>query len=320
MAGRDSIVLLLPFFGRLPEIAPMFFRSCAENSTIDWLLMTDQAIDAGDLPSNVRVKRTTLQAFKRAADAALGFDTALTSPYKLCDFKPAYGVICAEDVDGYDFWGHCDMDMIFGDVRRFLTPEILSQYKKVLIHGHLSLYRNCDEANNYFRLETDGLGYRSAFTSGKSLAFDEFGGMRVLLRSHRIPFFRDDSYLADIDRNKSRFTTIQGPNHKHQCFYWERGRVFKAFWDGDALGRQEYMYIHLQKRVIPERSARIAQREAWYITPRGFVARESEISGTAELDRLNPRDVLFDGRRQIAVWLWQLRQMLSRHSQSRVWG
>ena len=29
----------------------------------------------------------------------------------------------------------------------------VGHFRKVLIHGHMSLYRNCEEANHYFRLK-----------------------------------------------------------------------------------------------------------------------------------------------------------------------
>ena len=41
----------------------------------------------------------------------------LDRPYKLCDFKPAYGFIFGEYLKEYDYWGHCDIDIVWGDLR-----------------------------------------------------------------------------------------------------------------------------------------------------------------------------------------------------------
>jgi hypothetical protein len=312
MKNPPSILLLLPFFGPLPASMPFFLRSCASNVGVSWLLITDQAVDARRLPRNVKVRNTTFRQFKKTADRALGFETTLPFPYKLCDFKPAYGVICAEDLSGFDFWGHCDLDVIFGDILRFLTPDILMTYSKVLIHGHLSLYRNCDEANNYFRLETSGVDFRKVFTSPKSWAFDEFGGIRLLLKDHNIPFFRNDDYLADIDRNSHRLTTVNGRNHRHQCFYWEDGRVFRAFWDGSGIERQEYMYLHLPRRMDRNVSGELAEDAgSWYITPHGFLSKASMPSGPREMDRLNPGNILYDAKRRAATSMWRLKKRMS---------
>jgi hypothetical protein len=311
-AESPSILLILPYFGALPRSADLFFRSCAANPRVNWLLVTDQRMDESRLPSNVALRHTTFPALKKSIDDIMGFATVLPTPYKLCDFRPAYGVIFADAIGGYDFWGHCDMDMIFGDVRKFITDDILQKYNKVLIHGHLSLYRNCEEANHYFQLEAPGVSFREVFTSSQNRAFDEFGGVRLLLTEHGIPFFRDDNYLADIDSHVHQFRTVQAPNYRHQCFYWEDGRVFKAFWSGGTAGRQEYMYIHLQKRSMGQLSLAPGEKTgAWYITPHGFVAKTSAPGAPADMDRLNPRNVLFDSRQYVSSSLWHIKRALS---------
>src|SRR5262245_24421952 len=247
MPDTPTILLILPYFGPMPSYSDLFFKSCGANPTINWLFVTDQPIDAGRLPPNVALRRTTFAGLKKSIDTVLGFETVLPSPYKLCDVRPAYGVIFADAIEGFDFWGHCDMDLVFGDIRRFLTPDILHAYTKVLIHGHLSLYRNRDEANHYFELEAPNVRFRDAVSDPRSLAFEEFGGMKVIFERHGIPVFRNDAFFADIKQQVYRLYTESPPNTRHQCFYWERGRLFKSFWEGGTCGKQEYMYIHLQK-------------------------------------------------------------------------
>ena len=44
-------------------------------------------------PSNVHVVPMTLEEFKANAKKKLGFDVCIPQPYKLCDFKPAYGFL-----------------------------------------------------------------------------------------------------------------------------------------------------------------------------------------------------------------------------------
>src|SRR5262249_50730862 len=161
--------------------------------------------------------------------------------------------------------------VVFGDIRRFLTSDVLQAYAKVLIHGHLSLYRNSEEANNFFRLEAPGVvNYREAFTTPESKAFDEFGGLRLLLQHHRIPMFRNDALRADIDPHIPRFTPLPPPNYAHQLFCWDRGRVFKEFWDGNRAGRQEYAYVHFQRRRLPAPSPALAAADAFSLGSLGF--------------------------------------------------
>ena len=59
MAERrtSSILLIVPFFGSLPPWSELYFRSCAANPTVNWLLVSDHVFDQGSLPPNVRSRR-----------------------------------------------------------------------------------------------------------------------------------------------------------------------------------------------------------------------------------------------------------------------
>ena len=69
-----------------------------------------------------------------------------------------YGEIFEDYLLGYDFWGMCDMDMIFGDLSRFITTDILEKHDKIYQLGHLTLYRNNKEVNGRFRLDGYAIG------------------------------------------------------------------------------------------------------------------------------------------------------------------
>jgi hypothetical protein len=306
-----SILLILPYFGPFPRYADLFFRSCAANPSVNWLLVTDQELEAHRVPPNVAIKRMTFSELRASIDIAVGFKTSVPNPYKLSDFRPAYGMIFADEVQGFDFWGHCDLDVIFGDVRKFLTEEVLRTYDKVLMHGHLSLYRNCHEANHYFKLEAPGISFRDVFTTSKLRAFDEFGGLTILLKQHKVPYFRCDDYLADIDQHVYRLNPIQPPHYRHQCFYWEEGKVFRDFWDGTRRGTQEYLCIHLQKRPMSEPPRELRSGNgSFYIMPRRFVAKLSEPRSPAEMDQLNPSNVVFDSKQQLISWVWNVKHAI----------
>ena len=46
---------------------------------------------------------------------------------KLCDYKPAYGLIFEDELIGYDYWGFCDTDILLGDIYQFLEDYEFSQ-------------------------------------------------------------------------------------------------------------------------------------------------------------------------------------------------
>jgi hypothetical protein len=48
------------------------------------------------------------------------------SSYKICDIKPMYADMYYEDIQGYDYYGFVDLNVIHGDIRKFYTEDILS--------------------------------------------------------------------------------------------------------------------------------------------------------------------------------------------------
>lgn len=160
------IALILPYFGKFPNYFRFFLESIRRNPTIDLLLFTDNEFNS-DYPGNVHIYDMSFEQFKAKLQARFDFPlTHLQSPYCLCDFKPAYGYCLQEYLDGYDFWGHCDCDLIFGDIRSILTDNILSRYDRILTRGHLTLYRN-DFSTNMAFMDICGGGKTSRLCSSR---------------------------------------------------------------------------------------------------------------------------------------------------------
>ncbi len=98
----------------------------------------------------------------------------IPQPYKLCDFKPAYGFLFEDYIQDYEYWGHCDCDLVFGDLETLLTPILKEGYDKVFAVGHLTIYRNTVENNRRFMKPLHGRDiYKEAFTTSKIYVFDE---------------------------------------------------------------------------------------------------------------------------------------------------
>lgn len=87
---KNKIVLILPYFGKLPNTFDFFLQSCKNNPNIDWLIFSDCNIKEFD---NIKVVHISWQKFKVFVQSKFDFSIALPSPYKLCDFRPAYGYI-----------------------------------------------------------------------------------------------------------------------------------------------------------------------------------------------------------------------------------
>lgn len=286
-----SVCLIVCYIGKLPPYVDCVLRSCAGNPDIRWLLFTD---DAGDyrLPPNVRRELTTLDALRDRFSRALGFPVALPCAYKICDFKPAFGLMFREYLTGCDFWGHCDLDQIFGDLRRFLRPEILAAHDRVFTRGHLSLYRNTPRVNELFRLQAPGIpGYQEVFADPRVRQFDEWLGIHPILRYHGIAQYHEEIAVDVVRPTRWRYPRFEGyeiENFPEQVFYWYHGKLYQAYrLDEGAILDREYAYLHFQKRRLAGPPFDPWQTEGFLITPDGFRPYAREPLTAADFKRYN---------------------------------
>ena len=290
---RSSICLVVPYFGKLPPYLNCFLRSCEYNPDINWLILADDTPPAR-LPSNVHFHKATIEELCRLFSAKAGFEVSLLNPYTLCNFRPAFGLFFESQLKGYDFWGHCDFDMIFGNLRKFLTEDILASHDKILCRGHLTLYRNTEKVNRYFLLECPGVqNYREKFLDPDKtrLQWDEWRGINLILRYHGIKQFHDE-FIVDVKpptRWKiTRFESTAGVNYPEQVFYWHRGGVFHAHYNCDrGLADEEYAYIHFQKRSLPAPEFDLYSTPGFFVTPDGFFPYNREPLTEADFARYN---------------------------------
>lgn len=146
---------MVPYVGRWPLWFPAHLQSCKYNPSIRWIFFTDCEIPAV-VPENVEFVRGSLRDFEKLFKRKTGIRISVETPWKLCDYKPTYGLVFEDYLAGFDFWGHCDIDVIWGNIRKFLaTDDILASYdvispRKKRITGTCNLYRNADEINRLF--------------------------------------------------------------------------------------------------------------------------------------------------------------------------
>ena len=127
-------ILLVPFFGELP---PWFDKFEAPKG---YTLLLDQ----------------DLEKFKERVRTKLGIEyPGVWGNGKVWDFRCALGLLYEEEIRTYDYWGHCDLDVVFGDVNHFLPDEELIKWDVYSSHheyvcGCFSMYRNVPKVNGLF--------------------------------------------------------------------------------------------------------------------------------------------------------------------------
>ena len=168
----NKIVLIFPYFGKLPVQYPMWRASALRNTTVDFMFFTDADVEPAE---NIIVHKMKFEDFQQIIQDVFDFPIVLDRPYILCDFKPVYGQALQKYISKYDFWGYGDLDVVYGDIRAFLTEEVLSKYKFFLGFGHLTLFHNDEETNTYYKVIVPGYqDYREVLTIHDQTFFDEY--------------------------------------------------------------------------------------------------------------------------------------------------
>lgn len=161
------------------------------------------------------------------------------------------------------------MDMVLGDLRKFLTEDILNKYDRIYPYGHLALYRNTDECNQRFRMKGSPYSYQTVFSSPKVYFFDERCFMKICEYNHFPCYNRIE--MADIRCRYRRFRVHNClKNYKNQIFVWKNGRILRFYEKDKAIKEEEFPYIHFKRRK--EIQGNMTGISFFAITKNGFIA------------------------------------------------
>ena len=291
--GRICVIGV--YFGKLPNYFKLWEKSAAANPTIDFFVFTDQKMEF--FSNNIKIIQMNLSQMKGLAEKKLSFpDLSLNRPYKCCDFKPVYGLIFEDYIHEYDYWGHCDFDLIFGDLQGFFDKYNLYIYDKFLTLGHLTLYRNQVENNTRYQSEGAEVDYHTVFSTDKNYAFDELQGVSKIYAVNGYSQFTKRIF-CDIASIYKRYRDIEeypldarAINHKDQVYYWKNGHVYRKWFDKFGEHVDEYIYIHFKKRPNFEVSFDYNAIDAFYVSNLGFfpLLEEPDIDAAKKYNRYYP--------------------------------
>jgi hypothetical protein len=251
-----KIALIIVFFGKAPVWLPAFLLSCRYNPEVTWLLFTDIERPFG-CPDNVKFIPLQLNEFNKLASVKLGIkvDIKQSFLYKICDLKLTFGVVFHDHIRDFDFWGHCDLDVIWGDFSSMLEESMFEDHDIITsrinrISGHFCLYRNSKEVNETYQWVPNFK--KMVFLSEKHFAIDEDHLTNYLYLSRNPNFtikikhilFRKQKILPKV--YWERVLTTSGADqrkliHDQKLFwFWKEGKAYDA--DG-----KEMLYLHFHK-------------------------------------------------------------------------
>lgn len=177
------IVLLVPWIGPLPPWYDLFMERMEANKPL----------------VEVKVLHNPSPHIRQWLLWKDTFPPGIISARKLCDYRPAFGDIFADEVSHADFCGWCDMDVVFGDMGHFLTPH-LDSYDVItdspaIINGPFTIMRN-RPAITHLLYRTGG-DFRRVFANHRHVAWDE-GGFTDIVKASGVPaLFMDGVHTHD---------------------------------------------------------------------------------------------------------------------------
>jgi len=266
------LAILTCYFGRLPWYFRYFFYSCGYNQTVDFYIITDDRSFEGQPPANVHFVFMSLDELREQASLQLGLAVRIDNAYKLCDLKPAYGIIFRDLVAGYSFWGHGDIDMIYGNIRSFITDELLQGYDLISVRhdwltGCFLLFRNSEKVNRLFMHSKD---YQRVFTDPRHFCFDETNFQHDAF--HEGKRYREIPSEVESMMHVVQRLAEEGSLRAHFDQYIIEGRPGRLTWSKGTLSYKrefECLLYHLIKLKEVYRPVRMPRQmpETFFISP-----------------------------------------------------
>lgn len=248
-----TIALIIPWFGTLRNDFAFWLKSVEYNPSIDFLFFTDQDITTP--PRNLKVIKSNLKHIDYLAKKYVWEGSVIAKAYKVCDYRPAFGELFCDYLSDYDWWGHCDVDLIFGDIRHFINEAILNRYDRIGVNGPFTLYRNKPEVNSSYREMGD---VQKIFSEQKPFGFDEWGINKCGTSYYWINNFSDRLWRETVFDNLAPFhySFVSGAvrnskkDIKNLMFSYEQGKLYRIGSINGEVNKHETLYVHLQKRPI----------------------------------------------------------------------
>lgn len=285
-----SIIIIIDYFGKWPPWFPIFLESCRQNPTIDWLFHTDCSFDGFNVP-NVKFKYISKENYITQVSEILNINFRPQESYKLADLKPATGYLYAEEIKGYDFFGYGDIDLIYGDIRKFYTDAVLENNvistHEWCISGHLALIRNKPWLRTAFKCIKNWKNYLEEPTNqrfdedifsqvfrpwNQSVARTNFSGWRY----HR-KLYLFEQYTTPLTPNRWKNGILNHP----QTWYWKNGKITA---EGESV--DEYIYFHFMNfKEARWMDSRYGNKAFWDGLPSIVHVKPEQISKGVRIDR-----------------------------------
>lgn len=185
---------LIPWFGPLPEWMPQYVSNTGPLAAQGWEFVV------------ITSEEEYRKRFQDRTGITVPSGSLFSDTRKLVDYRPALGFVFDDYIQGCEFWGHTDLDCVYGRLSHFVPDEQLAELDvwsndADRICGPFTLYRNTDPVNQAFQRDS---GWKAIFESPILHAWEEHGFSEVIKKtSLRVSYNHmqgaDATDLSDID-------------------------------------------------------------------------------------------------------------------------
>ena len=251
---KNKVCFIIPYFGTLPKGFQVYLNTCAGNPEFNFLFFTNDRTKF-NIPNNVKFIYMEFSDLKKLIQRKYDFPISLERPYKLCDYKAAYGDIFSEFISNYDFWGHCDIDLLWGKISDFYNDELFDKYDHLGIWGHCQIFRNNNFINTIYKIIDNSIdcNYIEVFSNDKSYGFDELPLNRLFDKYCKRNYFKMN--FANLNKYDYSFHLVNyipeyDYKNKYQIFEYKNSKIIRHYIFNKKIYSEEFCYLHLWCRPI----------------------------------------------------------------------
>lgn len=293
-----KIAIVSNYFGTPPSYFQLWLDSCAANPTIDWQFISDISPTAYRFPPNVHLILSDFHSLQKDISARFPYPIRYEKPWDFCALRPAFGVLFENILTGYDFWGYCDCDLIFGNLRSFFTEDRLSRYDKLMPKGHLSLVRN-NPALNQAIFNHPLMREAIDVACGGLPCFDEEAFRKVILPEYGATQFNDIPFMNPKCRAGNfqleqvfgvhESLDVEASQFLHNVYTWSNGNLIGHYAkrNGDWTATLPVAYCHFFRREMKTKTDGLRNGRSYIIIPNTIKEFDGSPLDARSIRRLN---------------------------------
>lgn len=287
MQKGNKIAILMTWYGPLPPYFDAWLRSAEKNPDVDFLCFSDADIQSAS--PNIICHRMSFEEQVELCAEKMKRKVSFAGAYKFCDARPFFGIIFEDYLKDYDFWGYCDIDLVFGKIRNFLTDDLLEKTERFFPYGHLSVFKNDEKMKHLYDLPGGIYSMQEIFEGKEKTTPEEYGGINRICQKNHISWYTQPDFADFKVFYPNRLEMGHGkPNYQKQIFVWQDGRAWQIYEENGVQKRQELIYMHWQKRK-PVLEGTLTEQAYMILTPdRIYVSEDPQILETIDYEKWNP--------------------------------